>query len=98
MFMWIHLTADSAVGSIAVCAGSGGSVLRGVRADAYVTGEMSHHEVLDAVHAGSHVVLCGHSNTERGFLGGFATRLAVMCGRRIDVFVSEADADPLCVV
>ena len=73
-------------------------MLRGVRADVYVTGEMSHHEVLDAVHAGSHVVLCGHSNTERGFLRRFADRFAAMCQLRLDVLVSEADADPLHVV
>lgn len=33
-----------------------------------LTGEMSHHEVLDAVHKGSHVILTRHSNSERGFL------------------------------
>ena len=33
------------VSTVAVCAGSGASVLRGVKADLYVTGEMSHHEV-----------------------------------------------------
>ena len=31
-------------------------------------GEMSHHEVLDAVHRGTHVILTRHSNSERGFL------------------------------
>ena len=36
----------SPVSSVAVCAGSGSSVLNGVAADLFVTGEMSHHEVL----------------------------------------------------
>ncbi|XP_060593558.1 NIF3-like protein 1, partial [Ruditapes philippinarum] len=57
-----------AVSSVAVCAGSGGSVLRNVTADLYVTGEMSHHEVLHAVYNNSAVILCDHSNTERGYL------------------------------
>jgi putative NIF3 family GTP cyclohydrolase 1 type 2 len=35
--------------SVAVCAGSGASLLLGVQADLYLTGEMSHHEVLSAV-------------------------------------------------
>ena len=34
------------VSSVAVCAGSGSSILLGVAADLFVTGEMSHHEVL----------------------------------------------------
>ncbi|CAE1308573.1 NIF3-like protein 1 [Acanthosepion pharaonis] len=44
---------DEIIKSIAVCAGSGSSVLRGVKADLYITGEMSHHEVLSAIHNGS---------------------------------------------
>ncbi|TFY73981.1 hypothetical protein EWM64_g10031 [Hericium alpestre] len=48
------------VQSIAICAGSGGSVLLGTDADVYWTGEMSHHEVLAAVAAGKNVVLCKH--------------------------------------
>ncbi|HEU4417856.1 MAG TPA: Nif3-like dinuclear metal center hexameric protein, partial [Planctomycetota bacterium] len=55
----------SAVRSVAVAAGAGGSVLRGVAADVFVTGEMSHHDALAAVAAGTSVVCAGHSNTER---------------------------------
>ena len=36
---------NSLVSSIAVCAGSGGSLLSGVEADLYFTGEMSHVSV-----------------------------------------------------
>ena len=42
----VYYFADSFVRSIAVCAGSGSSVLNGVKADLLITGEMSHHEVL----------------------------------------------------
>ena len=54
---------------LAVCVGSGGSALGGVRgADALVTGEMSHHAVLECVERGVHVFLSEHTATERGFL------------------------------
>lgn len=46
------------VHSVAICAGSGGSMLLGHPADVYFTGEMTHHEVLSAVASGHHVVLC----------------------------------------
>ena len=46
------------VRSVAICAGSGASMLLGHPADVYFTGEMSHHEVLAAVASGHHVVLC----------------------------------------
>jgi len=89
------------VATVALCAGSGGSVLNGVDADVYFTGEMAHHEVLAAVASGRHVILCGHTNTERGYLPILATRLKLELTkedgglRHVVVGVSSADAHPL---
>ncbi|XP_065186731.1 NIF3-like protein 1 [Sycon ciliatum] len=80
---------------VAVCAGSGGKVLESAKADVLVTGEMSHHEILAAVERGSHVITCGHSNTERGFLHTLKPRLEALFEKAIEVEVSEVDADPL---
>ena len=92
------MIADSIIGSIAVCAGSGSSVLEGSKADLWITGEMSHHEVLDAVHNGTSVILCDHSNTERGFLKVFASELSSILNNAVSVHVSDLDADPLQIV
>ena len=89
---------EQCVQTVALCAGSGASVLRGVHADVYLTGEMSHHEVLGAVSRGTHVILCEHSNTERGFLHVFREKLVQLLEGRVEVFVSCNDADPLQVV
>ncbi|XP_008300726.1 NIF3-like protein 1 [Stegastes partitus] len=91
-------TMESSVSTVAVCAGSGASVLSGVKADLYVTGEMSHHEVLDAAANGTSVILSDHSNSERGFLAVFRERLAVRLPDVVTVMVSKADRDPLEVV
>ncbi|KAK6329210.1 hypothetical protein J4Q44_G00011880 [Coregonus suidteri] len=91
-------TLESTVSTVAVCAGSGGSVLNGVKADLYITGEMSHHEVLDSVAAGASVILSDHSNSERGFLAVFKKRLAVHLSDSVTVALSQADRDPLDVV
>ncbi|KAG7441361.1 NGG1p interacting factor 3, partial [Guyanagaster necrorhizus] len=49
----------SDIRTVAICAGSGGSMLLvGRDADVYFTGEMSHHEVFASVSAGKHVILC----------------------------------------
>ena len=74
-WFWAASQMDQQVQTIALCAGSGASVLKGVKADVYLTGEMSHHDVLDAVSHGIHVILCEHSNTERGFLKVFEEKL-----------------------
>lgn len=83
---------------MAVCAGSGSSVLRGVKADLYLTGEMSHHDVLDAVCKGTSVVLCDHSNTERGFLKVVQVRLQDVLKSQVEVLVSLQDSEPLKVM
>ena len=61
---------DISIRSVAICAGSGASVLRDVDADLYFTGELSHHEALAATEKGRCVVTLFHSNSERGFLHG----------------------------
>ncbi|XP_054913804.1 NIF3-like protein 1 isoform X1 [Poeciliopsis prolifica] len=91
-------TQESSVCTAAVCAGSGASVLSGVQADLFITGEMSHHEVLDAVAKGTSVILSDHSNSERGFLAVFRERLAVRLPDAVTVVLSKADRDPLEVV
>jgi len=92
------------VTSVAICAGSGGSMLLGVDADVYFTGEMSHHEVLAAIASGRHVVLCGHTNTERGYLPTLAEKLRAQLkdtsfsGDRVEVHISTQDRHPLDIV
>lgn len=97
--------------SVAVCAGSGSGVLPGVAASVYVTGEMGHHEVLAACHAGASVILTGHSNCERGYLSAFALKLQAVLEQPdeaassmtsplppMQYVVSQVDCDPLFVV
>ncbi|WWD16668.1 YbgI/family dinuclear metal center protein [Kwoniella shandongensis] len=98
------------VSSIAFCAGSGGSMFKGVDAELFVTGEMSHHEVLSAVANGQSVILANHTNTERPYLSQvlqpwLEKELNAETDLHDDapngkweVLVSRADADPLRVV
>lgn len=79
-------------------AGSGSSVLRGVRADLYITGEMLHHDLLEANHSGASVILLNHTDSERGFLSFFAPRLASHFGNKLSVTVAHSDKDPIIIV
>ncbi len=97
LFIYLFIT-DSTVKTIAVLPGSGASVLSGVNADLYITGEMSHHELLDSIHQGRNVILAEHSNTERGFLGELANKIKVLCEDRVVVEVSSVDRDPVEIV
>ena len=84
--------------TVAVCAGSGAQILRGIEADLYITGEMSHHEVLDATSRGTSVILCDHSNSERGYLMVLQQRLNTLFENKINIIVSTVDKDPLDIV
>ena len=82
--------------SIAVCVGSGGKLfesLPGAGADAYVTGEMQHHQVLDLVQRGKVVVLAGHTQTERPYLPTYRDRLEAAASA-VQWHISKADRAP----
>lgn len=99
-FPTIHVSGigcDS-ISSVAVCAGSGGGLLKNLNVSLYVTGEMSHHDVLHAAQSGVSVILCDHSNTERGFLKVLQESLTKIFQNQVDIQVSKSDKDPLDVV
>ena len=88
---------DSApmIETVALCAGAGTDAFKGVNADCYLTGEMSHHHILSAAMNGTHVILCEHTNTERGFLPMLAKILAQATGNGVDISIAEMDSDPI---
>lgn len=82
----------------AVCAGAGGSVLAPLtNVDLVLTGEMRHHDVRALVERGTSVVLCDHTNTERGYLPILAWRLEELSQNAVTTHVSTRDRDPLQV-
>jgi dinuclear metal center YbgI/SA1388 family protein len=87
---------DEPLTHVGVCPGSGASLAAAARSDgcqAFITGEMKHHEMLDALNSGLSLILAGHTNTERGYLPRLATKLAhELKGAR--VLVSERDKSP----
>lgn len=91
---------DHAVRSVAICAGSGSSVFQMLKkpVDVLFSGEMGHHDVLAANAAGQAVILCEHTNTERGYLAKvLAPRLSALLGEGVNILVAEKDHDPLLV-
>ena len=77
------LVNDEPVSQVGVCAGSGGSLADAAIREGcslFFTGEMSHHEGLDAVYRGCGVLLAGHTNTERGYMPTLASRISDALG------------------
>jgi putative NIF3 family GTP cyclohydrolase 1 type 2 len=87
--------ADTPIQTVALCAGAGTDAFKGVQADCFLTGEMSHHNALAATLSGSHVILCEHTNTERGYLPSLGKILKKALGNGVDIAVSEIDSDPI---
>jgi len=85
---------DPMITSVALCAGAGSSVISSIEADLYLTGEMRHHDVLAANAAGRSVILCEHTNTERGYLSVLSQRLEALLPT-LRYTISRIDADPL---
>lgn len=90
---------DAPLQRVAVCPGDGGALVDEAVADgceAYVTGEMSHHEVWACLNRGLAVILAGHTNTERGYLPTLAKSLGAKLPG-VMMHVAKADVDPLGV-
>lgn len=82
------------VQTIGLCAGAGGSVC-GLAIDdgceVFITGEMTHHNVVAATARGCTVMLTGHTNSERGYLPKLKEQLAELLPDA-NITVSKADA------
>jgi len=89
---------DKPIKTIAVCAGAGVEVLRETKADCWLTGEMKHHDALGAKERGVSVILCGHTETERGYLKVLRHRLLTETENALSVLVSTEDSAPLKTV
>ena len=88
------------VSNVAVCTGSGGSYWRAAAdqgADLYVTGEMGHHDALDAIESGLTVLCLGHGSSERIGIRAMAHRAAGMLGK-LKLVESTRDRDPYSAV
>ncbi len=82
------------VQTIGLCAGAGGSVCELAIQDGcevYITGEMTHHKVVDATSQGCTVMLTGHTNSERGYLPKLKEQLEELLPKA-NISVSTADA------
>jgi dinuclear metal center YbgI/SA1388 family protein len=90
------------VRTVAVCAGAGGGLFEKVHdVDFFLTGEMRHHDVLAKNASGASVVLCDHTNTERGFLPTYRDRILAELAETptaLEILIAESDKDPLEIV
>jgi len=82
------------VQTVGLCAGAGGSVCDLAIDDGcevFITGEMTHHDVVAATARGCTVVLTGHTNSERGYLPKLKEQLSELLPNA-NISVSKADA------
>lgn len=87
---------DQPVATVALCVGSGASFLPdayAAKADVYVTGELKHHDALEALAHGCAVVATLHSNGERPALAHLLERLKPQCPG-VTFLLSAQDRDP----
>jgi putative NIF3 family GTP cyclohydrolase 1 type 2 len=96
--------ADHKVDKVAVCGGSGASLLGEAArhgADVLVTGDVKYHEALGARARGLALIDAGHFGTERIMVEHLAATLRrAAAGRRLDITFTEfkGEEDPFIVV
>lgn len=85
---------------VAVCAGSGGSLLQAAasaEADCFVTGELSHHDALSVLRNGMVALCTFHSNAERMVLPWLRDLLSVHLPGVL-LHISDRDRDPFSIL
>ncbi|KAJ3338548.1 NGG1 interacting factor [Gonapodya sp. JEL0774] len=88
------------ISSVAICAGSGASLLPVAdKVDLMLTGEMSHHDLLAAQESGCAVLMCEHSGSERDYLNVLKVALLDVLkdddAGEVNVVISKVDKDPV---
>jgi len=81
------------------CAGACGDFVKdalAAKAELYLTGEMRHHDAVEAAAAGMTVVCTLHSNSERAVLKRLAAKLNEKLPQ-LAVHISQADRDPFTI-
>ncbi|MEM0982404.1 MAG: Nif3-like dinuclear metal center hexameric protein [Planctomycetota bacterium] len=91
---------DKPITHLGVCPGAGSSLVELATregCEAFVTGEMKHHEILASLDRGTSLLLAGHTNTERGYLPRLASKVSAQLPA-LTIAISNADRDPLTVL
>lgn len=102
--LWVSGGADITVKKLALCAGAGADFIGEAMAsgaDAFLTGEIKHHELLDISHEGFPVIAAGHYHTEAPGMERLAGRLRQdmeTAGYRASVALSERIRAPYRLV
>ncbi|MGB9793156.1 MAG: YqfO family protein, partial [Thermacetogeniaceae bacterium] len=92
------------VSRVAVCGGSGAALLHQAirsKADVYVTGDVRHHDALNALAQGIALIDAGHHGTERVIVSVIADYLKDKAneeGCALHVEVSEVNTDPFYIL
>lgn len=95
---------DGMIRRVAVCSGSGGSLLDtviGMNADLYVTGDVKYHEAMRAEEYGLALIDIGHFASERVVVGPLAEYLRSKAVRErvvLEVCTADAEVDPFLIL
>jgi dinuclear metal center YbgI/SA1388 family protein len=88
-------TGQKKIFQIALCPGAGSSLFQKLQQPhLYLTGEMSHHDILDRKRNGQAVILTEHSNCERGYLPILESKMKTQFPD-LKTKISKLDQDPI---
>lgn len=92
-----YIPADYSIRRVAVCSGAGGSLIRAAihsGVDAFVTGEIKHHEILMGLQHGICVIEAGHFKTEDVAILPLTKKLSENFGD-VEFIKSKVCVDPM---
>jgi len=94
-YLRVSKATNNKIKIIACSAGSGYEALKNIKADCYLTGEMSHHNILSSMKKNITVILSEHTHTERGYLKLYKVMIRKKLEKNIIINISKKDKDPI---
>ena len=88
---------NTVVQKLGLCTGAGGSMIseaKNAGCEAYVTGDLTHHQAMLARELGLPVIDAGHYGTEQIFPHAMAVLLRKELGNQIELWESKINANP----
>ena len=88
---------SAAIDKIGLCTGAGVetcAIAQKIGCQVFITGDVKHHDAVDAMEMGMNVIDAGHYGTEKIFISNMAAQLRELLGNKVEIMGAESNRNP----
>lgn len=88
---------NTKIDKVGLCTGAGVemcALAQNIGCQVFITGDVKHHDAVDAMEMGMNVIDAGHYGTEKIFINNMAAQLKTIFGDKIEIIEAESNRNP----